>query len=99
MRTACLCKEFLYSHIYQRRCYSERMSLTGSLGRKKPPSKIGFPFWWLGVCQFLLEEQTEPDPLIPLRLLQYDVAIMHYDIEAKLKGKKSIQPPLTSSRT
>ena len=41
-----------------------------------------------GYLFFLLEHQTEADELIPLRLLEYDVAIMRYDIEQQLKGSK-----------
>ncbi|MEM7362310.1 MAG: hypothetical protein AAF335_04875, partial [Bacteroidota bacterium] len=42
----CLYKEFLHGDTCQRKCFGERMNPIGSLGRKKPPSKIGYPFWW-----------------------------------------------------
>ena len=40
---------------------------------------------------FLLEQQTKPDIIMPLRLLEYDVAIMRYDVEQQLKMHKSKQ--------
>lgn len=44
-----------------------------------------------GYLFFLLEHQTKADELIPLRLLEYDVAIMRYDVEQQLKARKGRQ--------
>ena len=41
-----------------------------------------------GYLFFLLEHQTEADELMPLRLLEYDIAIMRYDVEQQLKTEK-----------
>jgi len=40
-----------------------------------------------GYLFFLLEHQTKPDELMPLRLLEYDIAIMRHDVEQQRKAK------------